>query len=213
MSASVYAQPVPRPRRRQPSTTRSREPPHPAALRAKLVESSRGLATQSAAEMRAKGYADEARRRNVYTERRRASREKKEFKKRYEPDGVRALREVPVWLPDKDVAREEAEREAKRQFYERDLLDIHGKVPDNYSEQFAKDTITILVYKTGEQNNIREITQTYLRREPESAWGEFIHQIEMILGLQKVDQIKRQRDGTTVMRIASLNAFLRCLCA
>ena len=146
MSASVYAQPLTRPRRRNPNQ-RTKEPPHPATLRAKLVESSRGLATQSAAEMRAKGYADEARRRNVYTERRRASREKKEFKKRYEPDGVRALREVPVWLPDKDVEAIEKEREAKRQFYERDLLDIHGKVPDNYSEQFATDTITILVYK------------------------------------------------------------------
>ena len=115
MSASVYAQPLPRPRRRNPNQ-RTKEPPHPAALRAKLVASSRGLATQSAAEMRAKGYADEARRRNVYTERRRASREKKEFKKQYEPDGVGALREVPVWLPDKDVEAIEAEREAKRLF-------------------------------------------------------------------------------------------------
>ena len=131
MSASVYAQPVPRPRRRQ-SDRRRKEPLHPAALRAKLVESSRGLATQSAAEMRARGYADEARRRNVHTERRRASRERKEFKKQYEPDGVRALREVPVWLPDKDQAKIEAEREAKRLFYEKDLEDIHGKVPDNY---------------------------------------------------------------------------------
>ena len=132
MSASVYAQPVPRPRRRQPTVRSSKEPLHPAALRARLVESSRGLATQSAAEMRAKGYADDARRRNVYTERRRASRERKEFKKRYEPDGVRALREVPVWLPGKDEEAIEKEREAKRLFYERDLLDIHGKVPDNY---------------------------------------------------------------------------------
>ena len=205
MSASVYAQPLPRPRRRNPNQ-RTKEPPHPAALRAKLVESSRGLMKETAAEMRARGYADEARRRNVYTERRRASRERKEFKKQYEPDGVRALREVPVWLPDKDVEAIEKEREAKRLFYERDLLDIHGKVPDNYSEQFATDTITILVYKTGESNNVKEITQKYLRREPESAWGEFIHKIEMILGLQKVDQIKRQRDGTTVMRIASLKA-------
>ena len=64
-----------------------------------------------------KGYADEARRRNVYTERRRASRERKEFKKQYEPDGVRALREVPVWLPDKDVEaiEKEKERRAKRE--------------------------------------------------------------------------------------------------
>ena len=124
---------------------------------------------------------------------------------------MRALREVPVWLPDKDQAKIEAEQEAKRQFYERDLLDIHGKVPDNYSEQFATDTITILVYKTGESNHVKEITQKYLRREPESAWGEFIHKIEMILGLQKVDQIKRQRDGTTVMRIASLRAGERYL--
>ena len=151
MSASVYAQPVARPRRRTSNPRRSKEPLHPAALRAKLVESSRGLATQAAAEMRAKGYADEARRRNVYSERRRASREKKEFKKQYEPDGVRALREVPVWLPDKDTEAIEAEKEAKRLFYEKDLEDIHGKVPDNYSEQFATDTITILVYRTGEQ--------------------------------------------------------------
>ena len=131
MPASVYAQPVPRPRRRTSNPRRSKEPLHPAALRAKLVESSRGLATQSAADMRARGYADEARRRNVYTERRRASRERKEFKKQYEPDGVRALREVPVWLPDKDVEAIEKEREAKRQWYEKDLEDIHGKVPEN----------------------------------------------------------------------------------
>ena len=86
---------------RQPSVRSSREPLHPAALRARPGRrSSRGLATQSAAEMRAKGYADDARRRNVYTERRRASRERKEFKKMYEPEA--ALREVPVWLPDKD---------------------------------------------------------------------------------------------------------------
>ena len=77
MSASVYAQPLPRPRRRTSNPRRSKEALHPAALRAKLVESLRGKATQSATEMRAKGYADEARRRNVYTERRRASREKK----------------------------------------------------------------------------------------------------------------------------------------
>ena len=74
MSASVYAQPLPRPRRRNPNQ-RTKEPPHPAALRAKLVESSRGLMKETAAEMRARGYADEARRRNVYTERRRASRD------------------------------------------------------------------------------------------------------------------------------------------
>ena len=42
---------------------------------------------------------------------------------------MRALREVPVWLPGKDEEAIEAEREAKRLFYERDLLDIHGKVP------------------------------------------------------------------------------------
>ena len=118
MAASVYAQPVPRPRRRQPSIKSKTTPLHPAARRASMIESSRGKSTQSATEMRAKGYADEARRRNVYTDRRRASREKKEFRKKYEPDGVRALREVPVWLPGRDEEAIEKERDAKRLFYE-----------------------------------------------------------------------------------------------
>ena len=40
-----------------------------------------------------------------------------------------------------------------------------------------------------------------MRRDRNSRGENSSIKIEMILGLQKVDQIKRQRDGTTVMRI------------
>ena len=231
MTASAYAQPLPRPRRQQTSPKRTPPKCLEEALRGASTRSStvsdalRGASTRSstaltrsstasAAEMRAKGFADEARRRNVTTDRRRKSRERKWQKKHGEPDGVTALRALPPWLPSDDdedpaekaarKARDAEEKEAKRKWYAQDLLDINSKVPDNYAEQFATATITVVIYKTGQPEKGIEISQQYLIREPEGSWGAFRKQIEMALGLQKAELIKRERDGTTVMRIASL---------
>ena len=169
MTASVYAQPLTRPRPRNPNV-RSKEPPHPAAMREKMIESSRGKSTQSATEMRAKGYADEARRRNVYTERRRASRERKEFKKQYEPDGVRALREVPVWLPDKDVEAIAADYSLKSEDVAEWLTGVKWgpgvRMPASVVDDCTQALLGAGVLEQGEVKSYREVVSALTRDEP-----------------------------------------------
>lgn len=162
----------------------------------------------SIAERRAKGAADVGRRRTTRREftvlgnKRAAPRRPSAM-----PDGVREL-----CTPLVPGAEHGAHRMSVVDFHARsqkalpplEMPAFKKKTPDPLLDEMAKDRISVIVFRDGAKASAIEINLTYYRKEPQASWGEFTLKVEVGLGISRAEQIKLERDGVTVMRIASL---------